>query len=48
MAGRRSFSPEYPFAQNVIAINAARMHYVAEDFSHEIGEKIAQWSDAIG
>jgi len=23
-------------------------HYVAEDFPHEVGEKIAQWSDRIG
>ncbi|MDP7643034.1 MAG: alpha/beta fold hydrolase, partial [Alphaproteobacteria bacterium] len=23
-------------------------HYVAEDFPHEVGEKIAQWSDGIG
>jgi haloalkane dehalogenase len=23
-------------------------HYVAEDFPHEIGEKIAQWSESIG
>ena len=23
-------------------------HYVAEDFPHEVGEKLAQWSDAIG
>ena len=32
MAGRRSFSAEFPFAQNVIAINSARMNYSAEDF----------------
>ena len=23
-------------------------HYVAEDFPHEVGEKIAQWSEEIG